>query len=145
MVAKQTAAKKAVGTKAVAKKSTPAKRSPAKKTVTKKAAARSAAVRDSSGRPRLYTVGPDIDLDHEEVLDSRGRRITNEYADSSAADALAKVGRGRPSLSGDQGSGSPQVTFRLSSKLREKVERRAAAEGKKISQLAREALESYLG
>jgi hypothetical protein len=119
----------------------------AKKATTAGPAARpkSAAVRDGSGAPRRYTVGPDVDLDREVVQDSRGRRITSEYVESAAADALNKVGRGRPSLAGNTGTDSPQVTFRLPAKLKAKAERRAQAEGKKVSQVAREALERYLG
>jgi len=107
--------------------------------------AKSAVVRDGSGAPRNYTVGPDVDLDREIIRDSRGMRITNAYAEAAAADALHKAGRGRPALTGGRpGAGSPQVTFRLPAKLKAKAERRAQAEGKKVSQLAREALERYL-
>lgn len=52
-------------------------------------------------------------------------------------------GRGRPSLTGDAAV-SPQVSFRLSPELRERAAQRAAAEGKTVSQLAREALERVL-
>lgn len=101
-------------------------------------------VRDGSGETREFVVGPDVDLEGEVVLDSRGRRVTNAYADAAAADALAKVGAGRPSLTGP-GQVSPKVEFRVSPALRAKVEQRAAAEGKRVSDIAREALERYVG
>ena len=41
-----------------------------------------------------YRVLPDVDLAVEDVRDSKGRRITEEYAERAAADALASVGRG---------------------------------------------------
>ncbi len=40
---------------------------------------------------------PDVDLTTDDVRDSRGRRITEEYARAAAAQALASVGPGRPS------------------------------------------------
>jgi predicted transcriptional regulator len=88
-------------------------------------------------------VGPDVDLDEEEIRDSRGRRVTKEYADDAAEDALRKVGRGRPAL-GREGQKSPQVTFRLTPELRAQLEQRAATEGKKVSEVAREAVEQFL-
>ncbi len=102
-------------------------------------------VRDGSGEPKEAVLAPEVDLDATDVRDSRGRRVTEEYAASAAAEALAVVSRGRPSLSGDRGTDSPQVTFRLSPQLRAKVEARAAAEGRKVSDIAREALERYVG
>ncbi len=37
---------------------------------------------------------PDVDLTSDDVRDSRGRRITEEYAQAAAAQALASVGPG---------------------------------------------------
>jgi len=87
--------------------------------------------------------GPDVDLRRKVVRDKRGRRITQDYADRAVADVRAKIGRGRPSLTG-QAARSPQVTFRLPPDLRAKVEARAKREGKRVSDVAREALEQYL-
>ncbi len=67
-----------------------------------------------------YRVGPDVDLATEDVRDSKGHRITEEYAERAAGDALASVGRGRPSLTGAK-EPSPQVTFRVTPELRAKV------------------------
>lgn len=92
-----------------------------------------------------YTLapGPDIDLSRKVIRDSRGRRITQGYVDRAVADVHRKTGRGRPSLTG-KAAQSPQVTFRLPSELRAKVKARARREGKRVSQVAREALEHYL-
>lgn len=87
--------------------------------------------------------GSDVDLARKVVRDSRGRRITQEYVDRAVRDVHAKMGRGRPSLTG-QASRSPQVTFRLPPRLRAKAEARAKREGKRVSEVAREALEKYL-
>lgn len=100
-------------------------------------------IRWPDGSTREATVGPDVDLETEIVLDSRGRRIDDAYVEGALADALAKVGRGRPSLTGERAN-SPQVTFRLTPELRAKAEQRAAAEGKRVSEIAREALEHYV-
>ena len=89
-----------------------------------------------SRRPVL----PDVDLAPEDVRDSKHRRITEEYA---AADALAAIGRGRPSLTGAKAP-SPQVTFRVTPQLRERAAAEAAKQGRRVSDLAREALERYL-
>jgi predicted HicB family RNase H-like nuclease len=83
-------------------------------------------------------IGPDVDLEKEVVRDKRGRRVTDAYVES-----LVEAGRkpGRPSLAKGR---SPAVAFRLPRELRQKAEAVAKREGKTISQLAREALESRL-
>lgn len=90
-----------------------------------------------------HRVLPDVDLATEDVRDSQGRRITEEYAEDAAADALARGGRGRPSLTGAKAH-SPQVTFRVTPQLRAKAAAEAARQGRRISDVAREALERYL-
>lgn len=95
-------------------------------------------------KPR-YTVSDqqDADLEREDIRDSRGRRITQEYVDAAVADVHDKLGRGRPSLTA-AGHRSPQVTFRLPSELRDRAEAQARQEGTKVSDVARRALEEYL-
>ncbi len=85
----------------------------------------------------------DVDIARKVVRDTKGRRITQDYVDRAVADVHAKVSRGRPSLSG-KATQSPQVTFRLPPRLRAKAEARAKREGKRVSDVAREALERYL-
>lgn len=87
--------------------------------------------------------GTDVDLEREDVRDSEGRRITSEYAERAAEDALAKVRAGRPSLS-STGEQSPRVSFRVPAELRKAAEARAREEGESVSTLARRALEEYL-
>lgn len=89
-----------------------------------------------------YEIGPDIDLDAEEIYLPDGTRLTEQRA-AEIAEEIATRGRGRPSLTAP-GAHSPHVSFRVSEHLRDAAEKRAAAEGKRVSQLAREALERYL-
>jgi hypothetical protein len=86
---------------------------------------------------------PDVDLESHDVQDSQGRRITDEYAQAAAAQALASVGLGRPSLTGTKAT-SPQVTFRVTPELRARVAAEAERQGRRISDVAREALERCL-
>lgn len=90
-----------------------------------------------------YTLGPDIDLDKEVVLDSRGERITEARAQEWAEAALEYVHRGRPSLTGANRR-SPQISFRVPEQLARRAEEVAKKQGKSISQVSREALERYL-
>lgn len=117
--------------------------SPAKKTAGTKPAKKSPA-RVPPVPPQRPQAGRDtevIDLDREVVLDGRGRRITEADAERIAEQTLARVGR--PSLTG-AGQRSPAVSFRVSIRTRQLAEQRAAAEGKTVSQIAREALERYI-
>lgn len=91
-----------------------------------------------------YRIGPDVDLDKEEVLDGKGQRITPERAEEMAERALAEVRRrGRPSLTGGR-QHSPRVSFRVPADVADKASRVAEREGKSVSELGREALERYL-
>ena len=56
---------------------------------------------------------------------------------------LSQSGRGRPSLSGHK-KRSPQLGVRVSEATFDKIHERAAAEGKKVSEIVREALEHYV-
>jgi len=94
---------------------------------------------------KQYTLGPDIDLDKEVVLDSAGERITEARAQEMAEYAMQQyyLRRGRPSLTG-KGKHSPQISFRVPETLAERAAEVAAKQGKSVSQLSREALERYL-
>ncbi|MDN5915113.1 MAG: ribbon-helix-helix protein, CopG family [Pseudonocardia sp.] len=90
-----------------------------------------------------HEVAPDVDLDVEDVRDRQGRRVTPEYAERAAEEALRLVRPGRPAL-GEVGQHSPRVSFRVPEQVRRQAEQRAAAEGRSVSEIAREALERYL-
>ncbi len=90
-----------------------------------------------------YTVGPDIDLDVEEIYEPNGNRLTEQRAQDIAEETLATVRRGRPSLR--RGSvHSPQISVRVTEAIRDQTAQRARAEGRTVSELTREALERYL-
>jgi hypothetical protein len=97
-------------------------------------------VREPDGPVVDAALGPDVDLSQEDVRDSRGRRVTDDYADAVVERVYRAVGR--PSLSGR--GRSPRVTFRLPDDLRAEAERRAKRDGTTVSRLAREAFERFL-
>lgn len=97
------------------------------------------------GAPSVTTetpIGPDVDLEREDVRLADGARLTPEVA-KGIVEQVRRSG-GRPSLSG-AATRSPQIAFRVPAEIRDRAERAAAAEGKTVSQLAREALEARLG
>jgi len=86
-------------------------------------------------------IGPDVDLEKEDIRLPNGARLTSELAEEIVAE-VRRAG-GRPSLSGEP-TRSPQITFRVPAEVRDRAVEVAAAEGKTVSQLAREALEARL-
>ena len=84
-------------------------------------------------------IGRDVDLKQDVRRDKQGRRIDEAYVDR-----LLEASRkpGRPSLA-DAGP-SPSIAFRVPAALRQRAEEVAAAEGKTVSELAREALEARI-
>lgn len=87
-------------------------------------------------------IGPDVDLEREDVRLADGTRLTPAVAEA-IVEAARRSG-GRPSLSGTS-TRSPQIAFRVPADVRDRAARAAADEGKTVSQLAREALEARLG
>jgi hypothetical protein len=79
-----------------------------------------------------------------------GVEITDQLADKLADEAevgydLTDAKRvGRRSLSGNTGA-SPRVNFRMTAELQARAQARAEREGKTVSEIAREALERYVG
>jgi hypothetical protein len=79
-----------------------------------------------------------------------GTVITEELAEQLPDEAEAgyelntPARVGRKSLAGGAGQ-SPRVNFRMTTALHERARERAEREGKTVSQLAREALEAYVG
>lgn len=84
-------------------------------------------------------IGRDVDLTREVRRDKYGRRVDEDYVGR-----VVGAGRkpGRPALAG--GGASPSIAFRVPAALRERAEEVAAAEGKTVSELAREALEARI-
>lgn len=84
------------------------------------------------------------------VRTKSGAMLTKEEVEALAAEAEAGydlgkatwVRTGRPSL-GHQGT-SPRIAFRADPELDAAVRRQAKAEGKRVSELAREAVRRYL-
>lgn len=90
---------------------------------------------------RTTPIGPDVDLGREDVRLPSGKRLTDQVVGEIVED-VRRAG-GRPSLSGEPAR-SPQIAFRVLASLRDRAAAVAAAEGKTVSQLAREALEARL-
>lgn len=92
-----------------------------------------------------------VKKDEQEWISKSGTVITEEIAEELAQEAergydLDRLKRrfvGRPSL-GEKGV-SPRVSFRASPDLYEAAWKRADNEGRSLSDLAREALQRYLG
>ena len=84
-------------------------------------------------------IGPDVDLDSEDVRLADGTRLTEQRA-AEIVDEVRRRG-GRPSLTGEAAA-SPRIAFRVTPGVRDRAAQVAAREGKTVSQLAREALEA---
>ena len=84
-------------------------------------------------------IGPDVDLDQEDIRLADGTRLTEQGA-SEIVEEVRRRG-GRPSLTGEAAI-SPRIVFRVTPSVRDRAAEIAAQEGKTISQLAREALEA---
>lgn len=97
------------------------------------------------GRPNFTIVGPDVDLEAEIILDSKGRRVDQAYVDRALAEVEEDIARraGRPSLTG-KSEHSPHVSFRITPELKARAEQTAREQGTTVSKLAREAFERFL-
>ena len=96
-------------------------------------------------RPQVLITGPEVDLQREVIIDSRGRRVDQAYVDEALAEVEEDVRRraGRPSLSGTS-EHSPHVTFRVTPEMKARAEAAALEQGITVSALARLAFERYL-
>ena len=90
--------------------------------------------------------GPDVDVEDVDLdaadVKYRGQALTEARAEEVAAEVLARS-PGRPSLSGAREL-SPSLTIRLPQQERARLDRLAATQGRKTSELVREALHDYL-
>jgi len=88
------------------------------------------------------TIGADVDLDVEEVYLADGRRLTGEVAEELAQRALSRH-RGRPSVTGGSAR-TPSLTVRVPPEMRTALEELARAQGKRLADVSREALDEYV-
>jgi Ribbon-helix-helix protein, copG family len=97
-------------------------------------------------RPPVITsdthIGPDVDLEREDVRLRDGTRLTNELAQAITEDVRHAVGR--PSLSGGR-KHSPQVSARITPELQEELRKYSKRSGLSYSQVVRRALEQFVG
>lgn len=89
---------------------------------------------------QIGPVGPDIDLDEEMVVLPDGARLTEAEAERIAERALARR-RGRPPVS--SASRTPSFTLRVPSDTRRALEGIARAQGRRLSDVGRDALAEY--
>jgi hypothetical protein len=87
-------------------------------------------------------IGTDVDLDAEEVYLADGRRLTEQVAEEMAERALARH-RGRPSVTGGNAR-TPSLTVRVPPETRAALEELARAQGKRLADVSREALDEYV-
>jgi len=87
-------------------------------------------------------IGPDVDLDVEDIRLADGTRLTNELAEQIAEDAIARH-RGRPSVSGGR-ERTPSLTVRVPRSTRASLEGIAAAQGRRLADVSRDALDEYV-
>jgi hypothetical protein len=90
----------------------------------------------------MTPIGPDVDVERDDIRLADGTRLTDEIIGQIVAEVRRSVGR--PSLSG-RDVASPRIAFRVPKDVRDRAVELAAREGKTISQLAREALEARVG
>jgi hypothetical protein len=93
--------------------------------------------------PELYPIGPDIDLDEEEVYLADGTRLTEARAEQLAGEILDRHYPGRRSLTGGR-EHTPSLTVRVTATTRKALEAIAAKQGRRLSDVSRDALEAYI-
>ena len=87
-------------------------------------------------------IGTDVDLGAEEIYLADGRRLTEQVAEEMAERALARH-RGRPSVTGGNAR-TPSLTVRVPPETRAALEELARAQGKRLADVSREALDEYV-
>jgi hypothetical protein len=98
-----------------------------------------------SRQSSVKIVGPDINLEEEVILDSKGRRVDQSYIELAMQEVEEELAKraGRPSLTGTSAH-SPHVSFRIPPELKARAEEAARERGTTVSKLAREAFEAFL-
>ncbi len=87
-------------------------------------------------------IGADVDLDTEKVYLADGRLLTEQLAEEMAQRALARP-RGRPSVTGENAR-TPSLTVRVAPETRIALEELARAQGRRLADVSREALDEYV-
>jgi len=87
----------------------------------------------------VETTEVDLDVEHVQY---RGERLSEARAETVAADVLSRT-PGRPSLSGEP-EVSPSLTVRLPRQERRRLDEVAASQGRRASEVVRQALAEYL-
>ncbi|MBN9607688.1 MAG: hypothetical protein BGO26_09480 [Actinobacteria bacterium 69-20] len=91
-------------------------------------------------------IGPDIDLDVEEVFLDDGSRLTEARAAALAEHAMLRIHEsrsGRPSLSGERRS-TPNLTVRVPPSTRQALQEIASRDGRPLAEIGREAFDEYI-
>jgi predicted HicB family RNase H-like nuclease len=93
---------------------------------------------------KLGPIGPDIDLDKEEVYLSDGTRLTEAEAEAFSKRVLEQARRrGRPSVS-EVTVRTPNLTVRVPPDVRAALESIAERQGRRLADVSREALSEYV-
>ncbi|MGH9056685.1 MAG: hypothetical protein ACRDYY_12620 [Acidimicrobiales bacterium] len=87
-------------------------------------------------------IGPDVDLDIEDIRLADGTRLTDELAEHIAQDAVARH-RGRPSVTGEP-EHTPRMTLRVPERTRHALEEIASQQGRRLTDVGRDAFEEYI-
>jgi hypothetical protein len=87
-------------------------------------------------------IGPDVDLDEEEIYLADGHRLTEQLAREIAERALERH-RGRPSITG-RAERTPSLTVRVPSYTRSALEAIAKSQGRRVADVSRDALDEYV-
>jgi hypothetical protein len=96
-------------------------------------------------RTKLGPIGPDIDLDQEEVYLPSGERLTEARAEELAEELVTEYRRsaGRPSLTG-AARPTPTLSIRVSPRTRSRLESIAKRQNRRLADVTRDALEEYV-
>ncbi len=92
---------------------------------------------------RIGPIGPDIDLDNEDIRLPDGTRLTEAEAERLAERVLKQRRAGRPSLTGSRRS-TPSLTVRVPSATREALEDIARTQDRHHAAVSRDALTEYV-
>ena len=91
--------------------------------------------------PKPSPIGPDVDLEADNVRLPDGSRLTSTKADELAERALGRPGR--PSVSGGR-QHTPSLTVRVTRPAREALEAIASSQGRRLADVSRDALDEYI-